>query len=157
MALLDSLGTQGEQLRSLQHCTTAGEPLTHRLRAQFQARLPWVRLWNNYGCTELNDITYAHPQEQNGGSLFVSIGRPIANTRVYVLDSDLRPVPPGAIGELYVHSIGAAYGYWRQHALTAESFVADPFSRTPGHACIALETWCDICPGRARVYWPNGF
>ena len=131
-SLLEELGTQHECLRSLRHCITAGEPLTWQLCDQVSARLPWVKLWNNYGCTEFNDITYADPYECEGARLSVPIGRPIANTRVYVVDADLNPIPLGAIGELCVSGAGMPYGYWGQPGLTAERFVPDPFSYRDG-------------------------
>ncbi len=131
-ALLSNLGPATEVLSSLRHCVTAGEPLTQALCAKVQLALPWVGLWNNYGCTELNDVAYCSAQEREAGGLFVPIGRPIANTWVYVLDAALRPVPIGVTGELCVETVGAARGYWRQPGLTAERFVPNPYSDRPG-------------------------
>jgi pristinamycin I synthase 3 and 4 len=127
-ALLDYAG----QLKGLRHVVTAGEPLNQSMRERFEQLLPQVCLYNNYGCTELNDITYSVPGEQSSESSLVPMGRPINNLRLYVLDEQQRLVAVGVTGELYVEGAAVGgYGYWNQPALTAERFVPDPFG-APG-------------------------
>ncbi|WP_437677700.1 amino acid adenylation domain-containing protein [Sorangium sp. So ce131] len=136
-ALLESPDETAASLSSLKYIVTAGEALPQGVREDVRRKLPKVALWNNYGCTELNDVTY-FPASTSGeppevpSTAGVPIGKPISNTQVFVLDEQLRQVPVGVMGELHVDSIGMARGYWRQPDLTAERFVVNPYSSTPG-------------------------
>lgn len=94
---------------------------------------PGARLINEYGPTEtvVGCSVYEIP-EQGPPPGTVPIGRPIANTQMYVLDDHLRPVPPGVVGELYIGGDGVARGYLGRPGLTAEKFLPDPHSAAPG-------------------------
>ncbi|MRH91645.1 amino acid adenylation domain-containing protein [Nocardia sp. SYP-A9097] len=100
----------------------AGEALSAQTAGKFAAVLPGTDLVNWYGPAEATVVT-AHPAERAAG-VAVPIGSPVANTRVHVLDRQLRPVPFGAAGELYVAGVQLARGYSGAAGLTAERFVA---------------------------------
>jgi amino acid adenylation domain-containing protein len=112
-----------DRLRTL----CGGEALPPALVAQL---LPRVReLWNMYGPTE---TTVWSTCERVVSPDRIVIGRPIANTRVYVLDVDRKPLPIGVPGELYIGGAGVALDYLGRPELTAERFVPDPFAGEPG-------------------------
>jgi amino acid adenylation domain-containing protein len=105
-----------------------GEVLPASLAAQLLQRVPVV--WNMYGPTETTiwSTLCAVRDTQQG----IPIGRPIANTQIYLLDAQGRPVPVGVAGELYIAGAGVAPGYVNRAALTAERFVPNPFGPAGG-------------------------
>ena len=109
-----------------------GEALLAENLSAWRKLAPDTRLINEYGPTEtvVGCCVYqVQPEDPISGA--VPIGRPIANTQLYVLDEKLRPVPTGAIGELYIGGAGVGRGYWNRPELTREAFVTDPFSDLP--------------------------
>ncbi|MGW0094913.1 amino acid adenylation domain-containing protein [Streptomyces sp. NPDC003328] len=104
----------------------AGETVTGAMVRQWS---PGRRMVNLYGPTETTVyVTWCGPMS---GDVAPPIGKPLINSRLYVLDSKLRPVPANVVGELYIHSDGIARGYLNRPALTAERFVANPYG-APG-------------------------
>jgi amino acid adenylation domain-containing protein len=103
----------------------AGEALTAGAVAEIRAALPRTRIANLYGLTETAVYSTAHLVDE--ATATVPIGRPIWNSRVFVLDRYLNQVPPGVTGELYIAGAALARGYLGRPALTAARFVADPF------------------------------
>jgi amino acid adenylation domain-containing protein len=93
---------------------------------------PGTRLINAYGTSETTITSTLYEPEANVVGASLPIGRPIANTRVYVLDHRLEPVPTGLPGELYIGGTGVARGYYVRPGLTAERFIPDPFSLDAG-------------------------
>ena len=99
-----------------------GEALPDTLRGHL---LDSDAAWNLYGPTETTIWSTAERLLRDAAT---TIGRPIANTRVYVLDAAMAPVPVGVEGDLYIGGDGLALGYWNRPSLTAQRFIADPFS-----------------------------
>ncbi|MFD7628551.1 amino acid adenylation domain-containing protein, partial [Streptomyces sp. NPDC059851] len=114
--------------RDLRHVTIGGDTVSAAAVRRVREHNARARLTNSYGPTEatLAIVHHAITDEDVERNSF-PIGRPMDNTRVYVLDEGMRPVPPGVTGELYVAGDGLARGYVGRPALTAERFVADPF------------------------------
>ena len=124
MLLLDAGWRAGEKFKML----CGGEVLSRKLADQLLDS--GASLWNLYGPTETTIWSTIAKIERDGSP--VLIGRPIANTQIYILDSCLQPVPVGVHGELYIGGDGLARGYLNRPELTAEKFVVNPFSSQPG-------------------------
>ncbi len=108
----------------------AGEPLPHQLVQQLDKNYPSTQVFNLYGPTEAT--TYStFTLVEKGVSKSPTIGRPLANTQVYILDTYLQPVPIGVVGELYIGGVGLARGYLHRPELTSEKFIPNPFSNQP--------------------------
>jgi amino acid adenylation domain-containing protein len=117
-------------LRELLFGGEAADPLAIRRVLSVNST---TRVLHVYGPTESTTFATSHwVQEVLDNARTVPIGKPIRNTRTYVLDPYGHPVPVGVVGELYLAGDGLAYGYVRQPDLTAESFVPDPFSNAGG-------------------------
>ncbi|WP_435602538.1 amino acid adenylation domain-containing protein [Streptomyces sp. bgisy130] len=110
----------------------AGEALPGPLARQWAGWLGEGRMLNEYGPTEASVGTCTYPVTATEPAAVVPIGRPLPGMAMYLLDEGLRPVPPGAIGELYVGGTGVARGYAGRPELTAEHFVPNPFGTAPG-------------------------
>lgn len=115
-----------DDLPSLRHVICSGEALPAGLADQARSRLT-AELHNLYGPTEASIDVSAYTCVSAPGEATVPIGRPIDNTRLYVLNDALRPMPVGVPGELFIGGVGLARGYVGRPVLTAGSFVPDPF------------------------------
>ena len=116
-------------MTSLRKLLLGGEPLPASL-AQLLAKELTAEIHNMYGPTETTVWSTTFRLE-GGAQKAIPIGRPIANTSIYILDRTLRMVPVGASGELYIGGKGVARGYWNRPELTAERFISNPFSGDP--------------------------
>src|ERR1044071_3154026 len=132
--LAEAAGASDETPLSLTEVITAGEQLqiTQAVAALFE-RLGGRPLFNHYGPTEAHVVS-SHTLEGSSSSwpALPPIGRPVANTQLFVLDRWMNPVPAGAPGELYLGGIALARGYLNRPELTAERFVPNPHSMEPG-------------------------
>jgi non-ribosomal peptide synthetase component F/SAM-dependent methyltransferase/acyl carrier protein len=120
-----------EKCTSLRRVVCSGEALSVELQQRFFERLG-AELHNLYGPTEAAvDVSYWQCRPDSGLSV-VPIGKPIWNTQLYVLDKYLQLTPVGIPGELHIGGVNLSRGYLKQPELTAQKFIADPFSSQPG-------------------------
>jgi amino acid adenylation domain-containing protein len=129
--LLDTIAPDEAKIlgQSLSALYLGGEQPAKPLVQKTLTMFPSLQIWNLYGPTEATANCLAGRILSAGE---ISLGRPIANAQVYVLDKKLDPVPVGAPGEICVGGVGVSRGYLRRPALTAERFIANPFSQRPG-------------------------
>jgi acyl-coenzyme A synthetase/AMP-(fatty) acid ligase/acyl carrier protein len=129
-AILDAIDSV--QIKALEQSLTAlflgGEAPTLRLIEQTQHHFPLIPVWNLYGPSECtaNASVYRISSPKD-----ISIGRPMANTQILLLDNQLQPVPIGVPGELCIGGSGLARGYLNRPELTAEKFIPNPFGPNP--------------------------
>ncbi|MEW6735288.1 MAG: amino acid adenylation domain-containing protein, partial [Acidobacteriota bacterium] len=131
--LVEELNRQGIAGLKLQEVITAGEQvkITESIRRLFEQLE--CRLHNHYGPTETHVVTaYELAAEAARWSVFPSIGRPICNTEIYILDREMQVVPIAVAGELYIGGAGLARGYLNRADLTAERFIPNPYSSEAG-------------------------
>ncbi|MEH1935807.1 MAG: amino acid adenylation domain-containing protein [Nostoc sp.] len=124
-----------------------GEALPRKLAQQLQQRC--ATLWNVYGPTETTIWSATYKVISEDGHIL--IGRPIANTQFYILDSQLQPVPVGVSGELYIGGAGLARGYLNRPDLTDAQFIPNPFKKAEGNNDLRLYKTGDLVR-----YLPDG-
>lgn len=119
--------------QSLRFATTSAEPVSPAMVRRWKSQFANVRLFNLYGSTECSsNVTQFDTTELTDAAARVPIGKPLPNTRVYILDNALQPVPLGAVGEMCVSGACLASGYLNNAELNDSHFVPDPFSTEPG-------------------------
>ncbi|HVY38155.1 MAG TPA: amino acid adenylation domain-containing protein [Polyangia bacterium] len=118
---------------ALRYLIVGGDALDVKVMAQVLHGFRPQHLLNGYGPTETTTFALTHEiVDLAEGARSVPLGRPIGNTRVYILDQSRRPTPIGVAGEIYIGGDGVADGYLNQAEQTADRFLADPFSGEPG-------------------------
>ncbi|MCL6751962.1 amino acid adenylation domain-containing protein [Nostoc sp. CCCryo 231-06] len=119
-------------LGSLQTVIVAGESCSTELIERHHQLLPYTSLFNEYGPTEATVWSSIYNCQNHDLKNPVPIGRPIANTQIYLLDSHLQPVPIGVTGEVYIGGLGVARGYLNRPELTTQKFISNPFKGSRG-------------------------
>ncbi len=130
--LLETYQDLSERLSELSLWIVSGEALTSELAALFHQKMPEARLLNLYGSSEVAADSTFYDTGRETLEARIPIGRPIANTKTYLLSPDLEPVPLGVTGELYVGGAGLARGYAHRPDWTAERFLPNPFAAESG-------------------------
>ncbi|GAB7260379.1 hypothetical protein DaDZ19_20460 [Dickeya ananatis] len=132
LLISDPNGVDIATLPGLQQFILGGEAVLERHVSFWRQHRPDVRIVNEYGPTETVVGCCMHTLTDLRSTGAVPIGRPIANTRMYILDEHRQPVPVGVVGEIYIGGMGVARGYLNRPDLTTERFLDDPFAHEPG-------------------------
>lgn len=152
-AIIDS---DPECLLGIEQVLIGGEALSSQHVKQAYNTLPASEIINGYGPTEATTFAtnYLIPRDIDGSNTGnIPIGRPIANTKLYVLNRFLNPVPIGARGELYIGGLGVSRGYHGLPGLTAEKFIPNPFGNGQNHACTGQEILCATSRMVSWSFW----
>jgi amino acid adenylation domain-containing protein len=134
LSIIDDGSTAPPDLPALRWLVVTGEALAPELCRHWLALYPHIPIVNAYGPTECSDdVTHAVFRESPADLVRnLPIGRPIANTQLYLLDALGEPAPVGATGHLHIGGVGVGRGYLGAPGRTAETFLPDPFATTPG-------------------------
>ncbi len=130
--VLESCPNIGRRLPALRFWSSGGEPLSADLYRRFQRAVPHGVLYNVFGASELWDATVFDPERDGPVTDCVPIGRPIANTQVFILDAQHQPVPIGVTGTLHIGGAPLARGYVNRDELTRQRFISDLFNNEAG-------------------------
>lgn len=123
--LLDLYNDLSHRLPDLKFCISSGEELTTSIVQEWKRKMPGRKLLNLYGSSEVSaDVLYHEVDTNINGNKTIPLGRPIHNTKVYILNSMLEQVPLGVIGEIYIGGEGLAKGYLNHDRWTSERFVS---------------------------------
>lgn len=139
--LLDAEADLESRLSHLKYCISSGEALSLELAQRFLRSMPNTVLINLYGSSEVAADATCYEIRSDKPPTCIPIGRPIANTQIYLLDRHLQLVPIGVPGELHAGGDGLARGYFKRPELTAERFIRHPFSDVPGARLYKTGDW----------------
>jgi amino acid adenylation domain-containing protein len=139
--LLDAEGKLQNHVPHLKYCVSSGETLPLELAQRFVKSMPNCILINLYGSSEVAADVTCYDTRSDKSLICIPIGRPIANTQIYLLDRHMQLMPVGVPGELHVGGDGLARGYFNRPELTAERFIRHPFNNEPGARLYKTGDW----------------